>query len=244
MGERVVIGQATLFRGDCRELLSSLTFDGIASDVPYGIGHRRGSACSREGGRHKGPVGTLGHSNMRGDDQAFDPRHLFAWPCVLWGANHFAHRLPLHPKKGCIDGSWLFWDKVEHGGAGDFSKGEIGWCSHRAAALDTFRHMWMGVQRASQQAERRQHETEKPIALMKWSITKLRLPPGAVICDPYMGSGTTGIAAVKMGYRFVGIEIDEGHFETACKRVEDAQRQGDLLALSTPQSPESGGEVE
>jgi site-specific DNA-methyltransferase (adenine-specific)/modification methylase len=224
----VVIGDAILYRADCKDILQSLSFDGIASDPPYGIDHRRGSSRSREQGHHKGPSHTLGHKGMVGDDKAFDPRHLLSWPCVLWGANHYAHRLPLHPKTGSIDGSWLVWDKVEHGGAGDFSKGEIGWCSHRGA-LDMFHHMWMGIQRASQQAEKRRHKTEKPIALMEWSIGKLRLSPGATICDPYMGSGTTGVAALRMGYRFIGMEIDEGIFGIACKRLEDAQRQGDLL---------------
>jgi site-specific DNA-methyltransferase (adenine-specific) len=223
------IGRATLYLGDCRDILQEMSFDCIASDVPYGIQHRRGSAGSREQGRHKGAVRTRGHKKMAGDDHAFDPRHLLEWPCVLWGANHYAHRLPLHPKTGSVDGCWLFWDKVEHGGAGDFSKGEIGWCSHRAAALDVFRHMWMGVQRASQQAEKRQHDTEKPIALMAWSIAKLRLPPASIVCDPYMGSGTTGVAALRMGHRFVGIEIEEEYFETACHRIEDAQRQGSLF---------------
>lgn len=217
------IGRATLYLGDCRDILPRLgKVDAVVTDPPYGIGHKRGKGGSRESGRHGGNVKSLGFGGMVGDDRPFDASHLLQWPCVLWGANFYGHTLPP------ATGSWLVWDKVEHGGAGDFSDAEIAWCS-RKGATKTYRHMWMGVQRASEQAEPRVHPTQKPVALLSWSISRLLLQDDAVIVDPYMGSGTTGVAALKAGYAFIGCEIDARHFDTACKRIEDAQRQGDLF---------------
>lgn len=82
--------------------------------------------------------------------------------------------------------------------------------------------------KASEQGESRVHPTQKPVALMTWCIKQAGNP--ARILDPFMGSGTTGIAAVKAGCKFVGVELDPKHFETACERIENAQRQERLIA--------------
>ena len=84
--------------------------------------------------------------------------------------------------------------------------------------------------RASERGERC-HPTQKPVALMVWCIEKL---PGdlAIICDPFMGSGTTGVAAVQMGRQFIGIEREPKYFDIACKRIEDAQRMGDMFGFN------------
>jgi site-specific DNA-methyltransferase (adenine-specific) len=217
------IGNATLYLGDCRDVLPTLgKVDAVVSDPPYGIAHRRGKAGVRTEGRNGGAAWSKGCSAIIGDAEPFDASHLLAWPCVLWGANYYGNHIPP------ASGSWLVWDKVEHGGAGDFSDAEIAWCS-RKGATKTFRHMWMGVQRASETGQARQHPTQKPIELMAWSIGKLQVQPGSLICDPYMGSGTTGVAAVTRGFLFVGIEIEPAYFDIACKRIEDAQRQGSLF---------------
>jgi len=67
--------------------------------------------------------------------------------------------------------------------------------------------------------QRRGHVSQKPVALMRWCIETLRCPPGGVVLDPYMGSGSTGVAAITLGMRFIGIEIDREHFDTACERI-------------------------
>ena len=69
---------------------------------------------------------------------------------------------------------------------------------------------------------------------MEWCIAKLALPPGSTICDPYMGSGSTGVAALKMGFKFVGFELEPLYFETACRRLAEVQRQGQLFAAGIP----------
>jgi len=87
--------------------------------------------------------------------------------------------------------------------------------------------MWNGMLRKGQE-ERHGHPTQKPVEVMKWCIGHLP-EPNNIILDPFMGSGTTGVAAVQMGRRFIGIEREERYFEIACKRIEDAQRQGDFF---------------
>ena len=87
--------------------------------------------------------------------------------------------------------------------------------------------------KASERGEPRVHPTQKPVAVMAWVIQELGIRPGTLIADPYMGSGTTGIAALQLGCRFIGVEIDPEYFETACRRLEDVQRQGDLTLPAT-----------
>ena len=86
-------------------------------------------------------------------------------------------------------------------------------------ARRVYRHQWKGRLREGS-AEKRLHVSEKPVALMAWIIETVRVRVGATVLDPYMGSGSTGIAALRSGRRFIGIEIDPGHFETARARLE------------------------
>ncbi len=88
--------------------------------------------------------------------------------------------------------------------------------------------MWNGVAKASEQGESRVHPTQKPIAVMTWCIKQAGNPTS--IFDPFMGSGTTGIAAVKAGATFIGVEIEPHYFQIACERIENAQRQERLFA--------------
>lgn len=211
------IGRATLILGDCRALLSMLPdADAVVTDPPYGIGYvkgeggKRGAASSATFRRSKQPI--------VGDDAPFDPAPLLGFKeVILWGANHYASRLP--------HGRWLAWDKLDGMTEFDsFSDVEFAWVKGRGKDR-IFRHMWKGLCQASQKAEKKHHPTEKPVALMKWCVG---LTSGKVL-DPFMGSGSTGVAAVQMGRDFIGVEIDPEHFATACKRIENAQRQGDFF---------------
>lgn len=83
--------------------------------------------------------------------------------------------------------------------------------------------------RDSEKAEPRCHPTQKPIALMKWCITKMKEPPKLVI-DPYMGSAPVGIACMDMGIEYIGIEKSRRNFDIACERVNRAQQQLKLFA--------------
>ncbi len=78
--------------------------------------------------------------------------------------------------------------------------------------------------------DKRQHPNEKPVGLMRWVLDRLKVPSGATVLDPYMGSGTTGVACVQTGRRFIGVEIDAGYFAIAQRRIEEAQNAEPLFA--------------
>ena len=218
----VIIGNATLYCGDCLEILPHLTgIDAVVSDPPYGIGYVHGG-----GGRSK----KWRRNNLKpihGDDQSFDPAPWLTFKNVLlWGADHFRKRLP-------DGGTLLAWDKSVGVGAKDnFIDAEFAWCNLRCPR-NVFRFLWKGLLMDNIRVEsdvgvshtNRAHPSMKPVALMRWCIEHFKLPPGSLILDPYLGSGSTGIAAVTMGHRFIGIEIDEDYFKIACARIEKAQRQ-------------------
>lgn len=212
------IGDATLYLGDCREVLPTLgkVDAAIVSDPPYGMNYLHGA-----GGR--GIWATRHETAIIGDDVEFDPSHLLDFEdAILWGANHFAHRLPK-------SAGWLVWDKKLGLKEDNFSDGEAAWhkCGTR---LFINRHLWNGLL-AREVGERRIHPAQKPIALMSWCISKTK---AGTIIDPYCGSGTTGVAALSLGRRFIGIEIEPAYFDIACKRIEAEHRRPRIPGLDQP----------
>lgn len=237
------IGLATLYLGDCRDVLTTLERPAaIISDPPYGQAvntnvvkkvdskHHR----YKENGARNFASGDKNYPTIRGDDEKFDPAQLLSMSDIvaLWGAHKFADRLP--------EGSWLCWDKVPNGKVKSQGDGEAAWINQRGRPLRIFRHLWDGLciaggyetrnERVGQAAAPRHHPTQKPVDLMAWTILQARVPVGGLILDPYMGAGSTGIAAVLAGHPFIGIECEPIYFEAACQRIERAQQQGRLVA--------------
>lgn len=210
-----IIGNCELYLGDCRGILPSLSdIDAVVTDPPYGIQNHN---PDRRKAVRKSRSNLTAASNayeIIGDDGPFDPSHLLNFPvCVLWGANNFVNILP--PSR-----QWFIWDKRCGATSDDQSDCEIGWSSFNGPAR-VFSHKWRGMIKDSEKGEKRLHPTQKPVALMEWCIKSVRKKPG-VILDPYMGSGTTGLAARKLGHRFVGIEIDAKFFDVACRRISES----------------------
>ena len=204
MVDPVIIGNAQLFLGDCRDILPTLgKVDAVVTDPPYGIGF---GSKNTKWSANRGVV--LGDW----DDEIPDVSNLLelADDIIIWGGERF--NLPV---RRC----WLTWVKPD--AAPTFASTEFAWTSWDRPA----RHFMQSV--SGMNAERIGHPTQKPLRLMKWCLNFL--PDADTILDPFLGSGTTGVAAVQMGRSFIGIEREERYFEIACKRIEQAQRQGDLF---------------
>ncbi len=207
----------TLYHGDCKSILPTLAgIYAIVSDVPYGMDYK---PAKNLGSLPHGVAHNAMEELIYGDKEPFDPAHLFTYPKVaLFGANHYSDKLP--QSRG-----WLFWDKKPGGWPkSDFSDGDLIW-TNQDKPIRVFRYLWAGAIRQGGDNAPHLHTSEKPVALMKWIIEQLDIPAGAVICDPYMGSGTTGVACAELGYDFVGIEILPKYFEMAEARIDKAYKQ-------------------
>jgi site-specific DNA-methyltransferase (adenine-specific) len=204
-----VIGNATLYLGDCMDILPTLPkVDAVITDPPYGIGEDGGRFRDRKGGGHR-VLEKLGWDKERPTREVFMLMESAAPIRMYWGGNYFADYLP--PSKG-----WLYWNKLM---GGDFSDGELAYTNlDRALRQFTYCNKERG----------KEHPTQKPTELMEWCLSFV--PNAQTIIDPFMGSGTTGVACMNLGRSFIGIEREPKYFDIACRRIEDAQRQGRLIA--------------
>jgi len=234
-------GRVQLYLGDCREILPTLgKVDAVVTDPPYGQSYKV-NTFFKGGTREKAVVQRNGGSlvvrpnvydPIIGDDKPFDPSHLLALApeLLIWGAHRFADRLPA--------GSWLVWDKVPTGKVRDQGDGEAAWIN-RDQPMRIFRLLWdglsvgTGARHEVTAGQKRHHPTQKPEALMAWCLGFIE---GETVLDPYMGAGSTGVAAVRSGRAFRGVEIDPKYFEIACRRIEQAARQPDMF-VEPPAAP-------
>lgn len=202
----------TIYHGDCRDILGDLSAEVCVTDPPYGIGLNTDYSRFRDSAKGVRGYGFLrrSHPPVVGDERPFDPTPLFEFPeVVVWGANNYVHSLPL-------GGSWLVWDKRADNGHAMLADAELAWWSE-GRTVKLFDHCWHGFARASENSQHF-HPTQKPVQLMQWCILLTRNP--GVVADPYMGSGTTLVAAKNLGRRAIGIEIEEKYCEIAVRRLE------------------------
>ncbi len=184
-------------------------------DPPYGLDVVQGKGGNiGDGirwGRAAAPRGKF--KPIKGDDRPFNPVHLLATGkvVVLWGANHYADKLP--PRAG-----WLIWDKRVDLPSNDFSDCELAWVSQGTRAK-IIRHTWNGMIRDSERGERRVHPTQKPVAVHR-EIIEAFTAEGEVVLDCYLGSGTTLLAAEQLGRVCVGLEIEPAYCDVAVTRWE------------------------
>jgi site-specific DNA-methyltransferase (adenine-specific) len=216
------IGQCSLYLGDCREILPYIEgVNALVSDPPYGISYKSPSG--------RGETVRGDYPIIHGDDQPFDPTPFLGYSqVVLFGANHYADKLPPSAK-------WLVWDKRDGGTPNNNSDCELAWVKNGGSAR-LIRHLWNGMLKASEKDDRRVHPTQKPVAVMEW-VLKQATKEGDLVLDPFLGSGSTGIACLKLGRRFVGIEIEPTYFDAACARLRDAYNRPDMF-IETARVPE------
>lgn len=204
-----------VLQGDCLDVMREIpnaSIDAVITDPPYGSG-----SAFRCGNKRDNLAPSIACHSLKGNDQPFDPIPWLCFPViVLWGAQWYASRLP-------DSGGWLVWDKRDNLPSNDFGDVELAW-TNTSNASRLFRHRWSGFIRDSERGIARVHPTQKPIALMAWVI-RLCTKPGDTVLDPYMGSGTTGVACAQTGRNFIGIEIDPHYFEIAERRITEAQMQ-------------------
>lgn len=228
------IGYAELWLGDCRDILPHLggKLDAIVTDPPYGLGESR--LKTQLGRKNLAPgrdYGDFTWDSEPADSETIELiRSISNWQ-IIFGGNYFS--LPPSP-------CWLIWDKEN--GKSDFADGEMAW-TNLPGAMRIIRWQWNGFIRKGEMDKIktptfREHPTQKPVSVMAWCIEKL---PDAckTIVDPYMGSGSTGVAAIKAGKHFIGIEREPKYFEVACRRISEAHNQPDLFT-ATPVEPIQG----
>lgn len=218
------IGGQRLIQGDCLAVMQEFgRFDALVTDPPYGI-----EGTWSGGNSH-------GWGKFRGQAEKWDVRpewfgqfvRSYGSPSIIWGGQYFSEIPP--------SGSWLIWDKVQRGTS--FGEAELAWTNLKKP-IRAFNYGAVKIV-----SENKQHPTQKPVALMEWCIGHLP-DKTETILDPFMGSGTTLVACQKLGRQGTGIELDPDYFDIACRRVDEAARQPDLLIEApAPQPVQEGFDV-
>jgi DNA modification methylase len=204
------IGDATLYLGDAREILPTLERSvgwALCTDPPYGINYGNSGGFNPSHGW--GPWRAQVEWDVSRPDRAiFDMMIACTEEQIIWGGNYFTDYLPPRMR-------WLIWDK----GQRNFSLAdcEMAWCSQQKAARV------MTYARGSAVRDGKEHPTQKPVAVMEWCLGFV--PNARTILDPFMGSGTTGVACARLGRAFIGCEIEPRYFDIALRRIEAEYRQ-------------------
>ena len=202
-----IIGDCRLILGDCRDVLPTLgPVDAVVTAPPYGIGAAKGA-----------------HSNLKMASMDWDSRPAdvsfvlsLRVPAIVWGGNYFA----LPPCRG-----FLIWDKSPM--PPSYAFGEMAWTT-----LDMNAAKWCGKVGDHVPVKDRSHPTQKPVGLMEWCLGFL--PDARTILDPFMGSGTTGVACALTDRAFIGIEREPSYFDIAVRRIEEAYKQPRLFSEPAP----------
>ena len=206
--------KSEVFNMDCLEYMKTLPdncFDLCIADPPYGIGE------SRKKNNSRGKLAKAKSYTVKGwDDEALDVSFFneilrVSKHAIIWGSNHFISKLPYD--SSC----WIVWDKEN--GENDFADCELAWTNFKTA-VRRFKFRWQGMLQGNMKnKEERIHPTQKPVALYSW-LLKNYGKEGDKIFDPFFGSGSSRIAAYKMGFDFVGCEIDEEYFRLSEERFQ------------------------
>lgn len=235
------IGTAKLYLGDCRDAMAEYCNNEFAlaiTDPPYFDGPNKtgyyGKGYSSLGVQRAKHYDTLPVWAVP-DAEYFADLKRVAKHQIIWGANHFADRF------NSASSGWIVWDKLN--GASTFADAELAYCS-MDCAVRVFRYVWNGMHQGQYGGDKRLnesriHPTQKPVALYEWILDNYA-EAGQHILDTHLGSGSSAIAAIRRGFPFVGVELDETMFDAACARIEQAVKQPQLFSPERPAQIQEG----
>lgn len=208
-----VIGDCELYLGDCLDVMPHLgKVDAVVTDPPYGYTEfnitRTGGTWSKKYQRDN----TITEWDFKPDQKFFDMVLENSQYQIIWGGNYFTEHLKNNR-------GFFIWNKKTISERFSMAMAEYAWTNININAK---------VMHLQPQDSEREHPTQKPVSLMKWNIGYLPTEVETIL-DPFMGSGTTGVACAKLGRKFIGIELEEKYFDIACKRIEEAYKQPDLF---------------
>jgi site-specific DNA-methyltransferase (adenine-specific) len=217
------IGQCTLYLGDCRDIIPEIGgVDAVVTDPPYGVGL----------GEITSAIGKTGYESFvdtrenvrRSIIPVIDSIRHIAGCVVLTPGSAAMMDYPEPDNIGCIYfpagaglNKWGFTcaQPILFYGADPYLRDGLGGRADSVMCSET--------------SEKNGHPCPKPIKLMRWFVNRATTRQGQTVLDPFMGSGTTGVASVNLGRKFIGIEIEPKYFDIACKRIEEAYKQGDMF---------------
>jgi site-specific DNA-methyltransferase (adenine-specific)/modification methylase len=189
-------GTIQLYCADCMDVMGELgKVDAVVTDPKYGLGEKwTGGTWFTKG--------VYENDNVEWDDKPSDIAPIIALnvPSIIWGGNYF----PVPPSR-----CWLSWVKRDN--MPTMADMELAWTNLDRPAKEFYTRR-NGFERG--------HPTQKPSPLMEWCLSFL--PDADLILDPFMGSGTTGVACVNLGRRFIGIELERKYFDIAVDRIQRA----------------------
>lgn len=214
--KEVVFGSCRLILGDFKDHIALLEqATAVVTDPPYGHGYRvNARSWSNKGLKGTRPISWSAKRPIHGYATPFNAGPLLSTArCALFGANHY-EGLP-------AGGRWLVWDKRRDSRPDSHSDCELIW-TNVPGADRIHRQKWRGIVREGEEnasRSRKLHPNQKPVDLLSFVFDQIGIQPGETVLDPFMGSGSTGVVAVRRGNPFIGIEIDPEHFNTACERL-------------------------
>ena len=201
-----------VYNVDCLEYMRSLPdkyFDLCIADPPYGIGE-----CGAKNHSRSRIAKAKEYTAKDWDFQSLSSDYFseilrVSKNAIIWGANHFISKLPYD--SSC----WIVWDKEN--GNNDFADCELAWTNYKSA-VRKFTFRWAGMLQGNMKhKEERIHPTQKPIALYSWILDNYAIGGGKIF-DPFLGSGSSRIAAYKKGFDFYACELDKDYYEAQEER--------------------------
>ena len=202
-------------------------FDLAIVDPPYGIGFDGNTTVKGNAGKANTFSNIQHHAKKEWDAKRpssayFAELRRISKNQIIWGGNYYADLLP--PKKG-----WIFWDKkITNANNSNFSDGELAWSSFDCI-LKRFTYDWIGFGYLNNpQREKKIHPTQKPVALYIW-LLKNYAKQGDLILDTHVGSASSLLACEKLGFNYVGYELDVDYYKSACDRLNEFRQQIDMF---------------